>query len=153
MTKDFEGNPRPVGAASDMGAYEAGAATPVPALSVTPASLAFGTVNVGSTEDLTVTVRNAGGGTLTGSASTTAPFSVVGTASYRLAANQTKVVTVRFSPPAAGAVQQDPLPHRRRRWLRVPQWYGCHRYGYSNSVGYSRQPRFRLGQTSGIPRI
>jgi parallel beta-helix repeat protein len=101
VTKDIVGNARPVGAASDIGAYEAGTATPV--LSVTTGSLAFGTVSLGLTKDLTLTVKNAGGGTLTGLASTTAPFSVVGTASYSLAANQTKVVTVRFSPTVASA--------------------------------------------------
>jgi parallel beta-helix repeat protein len=103
VTKDIEGKPRPLGAASDIGAYETGTATTTPVLSVTPGSLAFATVGLGLTKDLTVTVKNAGGGTLTGSAATTAPFSVVGTASYSLAANQTKVVTVRFSPTVAGA--------------------------------------------------
>jgi hypothetical protein len=103
VTKDIEGKPRPLGSASDIGAYEAGTATTTPVLSVAPGSLAFGTVSLGLTKDLTVTVKNAGGGTLTGAASTTAPFSVVGTASYSLAANQTKVVTVRFSPTVAGA--------------------------------------------------
>ena len=103
VTTDFEGQSRPQGAASDVGADETGGGTPAPAIQVTPASLSFGSVNVGSTGDLTVTVRNSGGGTLTGSASTAAPFSVVGTASYALAANQTATITVRFSPTASGA--------------------------------------------------
>jgi hypothetical protein len=77
-----------------------------PAISVSPASLGFGSVSVGGTADLTVTVRNTGGGTLTGAASTSAPFSVVAGASYSLTANQSATVTVRFSPTAAGAVTQ-----------------------------------------------
>jgi hypothetical protein len=75
-----------------------------PSLTVSPGSLAFGSVNVGSTADLSVTVKNVGGGTLTGSASTAAPFSIVGTASYSLTANQTATITVRFSPTGAGTV-------------------------------------------------
>ena len=103
VAADFEGQARPQGAASDVGADETGGGTSAPAIQATPAGLSFGTVNVGSTGDLTVTVRNSGGGTLAGSASTTAPFSVVGTASYSLAANQTATITVRFSPTVAGA--------------------------------------------------
>jgi Abnormal spindle-like microcephaly-assoc'd, ASPM-SPD-2-Hydin len=103
VTTDFEGQARPQGAASDVGADETGGGTPAPAIQVTPASLSFGAVNVGSAADRSVTVRNSGGGTLAGSASTAAPFSVVGTASYALAANQTATITVRFSPTASGA--------------------------------------------------
>ena len=106
VTTDFEGQLRPKGAASDVGADEAGVATPGPDIEVTPTSLSFGPVSVGSTDDLTVTVRNTGVGTLTGSASTSAPFSVVGTASYSLAANQTATITVRFSPTASGAASR-----------------------------------------------
>jgi hypothetical protein len=106
VTTDFEGQPRPQGAASDVGADETGGATPGPDIEVTPSSLSFGPVSVGSTDDLTVTVRNSGGGTLTGAASTSAPFGVVGTASYSLAANQTATITVRFSPTAPGAASR-----------------------------------------------
>ncbi|MGH9460904.1 MAG: choice-of-anchor D domain-containing protein [Vicinamibacteria bacterium] len=74
-----------------------------PVLTVTPASLSFGSVPVTSSKDLTVTVKNVGGSTLTGSASASAPFAIVGAASYSLAANQAAVLTVRFSPTAIGA--------------------------------------------------
>jgi hypothetical protein len=106
VTTDFEGHHRPQGAASDVGAYETGGGAPAPHIQVTPASLSFGQVSVGSTDDLAVTVRNTGGGTLTGAASTSAPFKVVGTASYSLAPNHTATITVRFSPTTSGATSR-----------------------------------------------
>lgn len=45
-----------------------------PAISVTPSSVDFGGVNVGTTKDLSFTVANVGGGTLLGNATATAPF-------------------------------------------------------------------------------
>lgn len=76
-------------------------ATP-PALSVTPSSLSFGDVTVGSSKDLTFAVQNSGGGTLTGSASTSATgFTIVGGASFSLGAGTSQSVTVRFSPSSA----------------------------------------------------
>ena len=73
----------------------------LPVLALTPASLNFGNVPVGSTRDLPFTVQNTGGGTLTGSASTSAPFSIVGYNSFSLGAAQSKTITVRFSPTSA----------------------------------------------------
>jgi hypothetical protein len=75
-----------------------------PVIQVTPTALAFGSVSVGATSDLTVVVKNTGGGTLSGSASATgAAFSMVGSSSYSLTTNQTATLTVRFAPTAAGA--------------------------------------------------
>jgi hypothetical protein len=74
-------------------------ATPV--ISVSPSSLAFGNVNVGGSADKNFTVENTGGGTLTGSASTNAPYSIVSGGSYNLTAGQSQTVTVRFSPTSA----------------------------------------------------
>jgi Abnormal spindle-like microcephaly-assoc'd, ASPM-SPD-2-Hydin/Galactose oxidase, central domain/Bacterial TSP3 repeat len=73
-----------------------------PALAANPPSLDFLSVNVGSSADLTFTVQNTGGGTLTGSATASAPFSIVGNTSFSLAANQSQQITVRFSPTSAG---------------------------------------------------
>ncbi len=74
-----------------------------PVLSVSPASLSFGTVVTGTGVQQSVTVRNAGGGTLAGQASVTGPgFSLVGNGSYSLGPNATAVVTVRFAPSVAG---------------------------------------------------
>jgi hypothetical protein len=52
-------------------------------------------------EDRTFTVKNIGDGTLTGSASASAPFSIVSGGSYSLTNGQSQTVTVRFSPTSA----------------------------------------------------
>jgi hypothetical protein len=78
--------------------------TIAPVIAVTPSSQGFGNVAVGSTADRTFTVTNAGGGTLTGSASTSAPFSIVGEGSYNLSAGASKTVTARFQPTAVAIV-------------------------------------------------
>lgn len=78
-----------------------GGSTTTPVISVTPASQDFGTVAVGSTAERTFTVQNVGGGTLSGSANTTVPFSVVSGGGYSLGAGASQTVTVRFSPAAA----------------------------------------------------
>jgi hypothetical protein len=78
---------------------------PAPVLSVTPPSLDFGNVTVGTTSDLNFTVTNTGGGTLTGTASVPAgPFSIAAGATYSIAAGATHTVTVRFAPTATGPV-------------------------------------------------
>jgi subtilisin family serine protease len=77
--------------------------SPDPVLSVIPGSLSFGSVSVGSVKDLTVTVKNVGNGTLSGTASAGGAYSVVGGGSYSLASNQQQVITVRFAPPSSGA--------------------------------------------------
>jgi Tol biopolymer transport system component len=78
-----------------------------PAISMTPASRDFGSVQVGSYADLTFTVQNTGGGTLSGNASVPAPFSIVSGSPYSLTAGQCQVVTVRFSPTPAQAYSQN----------------------------------------------
>jgi hypothetical protein len=88
-----------------------GSAAPVvevPAIEVTPASLAFGTVTIGQAKDLTLTVRNAGGGVLAVSQMQVplgafSPFSLVSpTAPFTLAGGASQSVTVRFAASAAG---------------------------------------------------
>lgn len=78
-----------------------GAVQPQPILSLSPASLAFGSVAVGSSVDLNFTVQNTGGGTLSGSASVPAPFSIVSGSPYSLTAGQSIFVWVRFAPTSA----------------------------------------------------
>ena len=74
-----------------------------PIIQVTPGSLTFGYVPVGSTKDLTLTVKNAGVGTLTGNATTAAPFSIVSGGSYSLeAGDDSQVVTVQYKPTSSG---------------------------------------------------
>ena len=72
---------------------------------VLPTTLAFGSVTVGSTRDLSFTITNNGTTALSGSVSEAcAPFSLVaGGGSYTLSAGQSREVTVRFAPTAAGS--------------------------------------------------
>ncbi|HSC96833.1 MAG TPA: S8 family serine peptidase [Burkholderiales bacterium] len=75
-----------------------------PLISVAPEVLDFGTVNANAFFDRAFTVQNAGSGTLTGSASTAAPFAIQSGASYSLSAGQSQTVTVRFSPTTVGTI-------------------------------------------------
>jgi subtilisin family serine protease len=83
--------------------FAAVGAVAVPVISVTPDSLDFGLVLVGSSADLTFTVKNTGGGTLIGDATTSPPYTIVSGGSYNLTAGQTQTVTVRFMPTSGGA--------------------------------------------------
>jgi len=70
-----------------------------PAISVTPTGTTdFGSVTVDTSTDRDFTVKNTGGPTLTGSASTSAPFSIVSGGSFSLGAGASQTVVVRFSP-------------------------------------------------------
>jgi hypothetical protein len=82
--------------------YSAKVDQPFPIIQVTPVSLNYGNVRVGSTRDLTLTIKNAGGGTLTGNATTDAPFSIVSDESYSLIADEVQVVTIRYQPTTPG---------------------------------------------------
>ncbi|HEX2710784.1 MAG TPA: choice-of-anchor D domain-containing protein, partial [Candidatus Acidoferrales bacterium] len=78
--------------------------SPTPVLSVTPqATVDFGSIVVGGSADRSFTVANTGGGTLTGTATSAAPFSVVSGGSFGLSGGASQTVVVRFSPTAAGA--------------------------------------------------
>ena len=74
---------------------------PQPAIGVTPTTRDFGNVSVGGSADASFVVENTGTGTLTGQATTAAPYSIVAGGAYSLTAGQTQTVTVRFSPTAA----------------------------------------------------
>ena len=75
-----------------------------PVCQITPDSLAFGDVEVGETKDLPITIKNTGGGTLSGVVSEECPvYSIAsGGGSYALTAGQEKTVTVRFAPMDEG---------------------------------------------------
>ncbi len=77
-----------------------------PVIQVTPGSVSYGTVAVGAGGTNQFVVQNVGTGTLSGSASASAPFSVVAGASYSLAAGQTQTVVVAFSPAVASNYNQ-----------------------------------------------
>jgi len=64
----------------------------------------LGNVNLGSNSEFAFTLSNDGGTAITGTASTTAPFSVVAGANYTLNAGASTTVRVRFTPAGVGAV-------------------------------------------------
>src|SRR5215469_882347 len=77
-----------------------------PVISVTPTNLNFGIIGVGRTKDLVVTIENAGGGTLAGSASAKDYFSVVSGGTYNLTNHQSQKVTIRYNPKTVGDFSQ-----------------------------------------------
>ena len=77
-----------------------------PGIQVTPGSIGYGTVLAGTNVANQFVVQNTGAGTLSGSASVSAPFSVASGGSYNLGAGQTQAVVVVFSPLAAGNYTQ-----------------------------------------------
>ena len=107
FTTDKDGNSRPATGNWDVGAYQFALVTnTTPVLQATPGSIVYGTVLGGTSVTNSFTVKNAGGGTLSGTASVGAPFSVVSGGSYSLGAGQTQAVTVVFSPTVASNYNQ-----------------------------------------------
>lgn len=75
-----------------------------PMCAVSPESLNFGSIRLGSATDLTFSIANTGGGTLSGTLSdTSAAFTLLGATSYSLTAGQFADFTVRFVPLREGA--------------------------------------------------
>lgn len=74
---------------------------------VEPDNLDFGTIATGETKDLTFTIKNRGGRTLSGSISELCShYSIAsGGGSYSLAYGQSRLVTVRFEPTSGGMHQ------------------------------------------------
>lgn len=72
-------------------------------LTVAPSSFDFGSVAVGASASSTFMLTNSGATTISGVASTNAPFSILSGAAYTLAAGQSQTVAVRFAPTAAGS--------------------------------------------------
>ena len=77
----------------------------VPVISVSPASLDFGTINSGQTKDLSLTITNNGNAPLTVSAITPtgSAFTVTSSLPPPIAAASSATVTVRFAPTAGGS--------------------------------------------------
>jgi hypothetical protein len=84
------------------GAFEFAGASTNPIISVSPSSANFGTLLTNTTADAVFGVTNSGAGTLTGTASTSVPFTILSGGSYSLTNNQGQNVTVRYSPTTAG---------------------------------------------------
>src|SRR5207245_28936 len=74
------------------------------AVPVIAASLDSRTGGAASRGGLRFTVQNTGGSTLTGSASTSAPYSIASGASFNLGPGASQLVVVRFSPTVTGSV-------------------------------------------------
>jgi hypothetical protein len=77
-----------------------------PVIHVTPGSIAYGTLLSGTSATNSFTVQNVGGGTLSGTASVGAPFSILSGGSYNLGSNQSQTVKVVFSPTVASNYSQ-----------------------------------------------
>ena len=59
-----------------------------------------------SSSSLTLTVQNAGGGTLAGTATVSAPFQIISGGGYSLGPNQSQNVVLRFNPATTGSVSK-----------------------------------------------
>ncbi|NNE10354.1 MAG: choice-of-anchor D domain-containing protein, partial [Gemmatimonadetes bacterium] len=72
--------------------------------SLSTTSLDFGTISTGSTKDLSFTIKNTGTQTVSGSAlEFCGEYSIIsGSGAFSLTAGQSRTVTVRFAPTAAG---------------------------------------------------
>lgn len=108
FTTDGDGKPRPSINNWDVGPYQysAGVTVTDPAIQVSPGSLDFGAVASGVSVTNTFTVKNIGGGTLTGTAKVAAPFQIVSGTPYTLTANESTQVAVAYSPSGAATDQQ-----------------------------------------------
>jgi hypothetical protein len=80
-----------------------------PQQQITPAQYDFGTLLTGHSATGVLQIVNTGGSLLIGSVAAAAPFAVIAGGAYNLAAGQTGVVTVAFSPGAAGTFNADLL--------------------------------------------
>ncbi len=74
----------------------------LPAIAVGPASQNFGAISVGTSASRIFYVTNTGGGTLTGSASAGAPFSIYAGGNYSLTNSQRQAVVVWYFPTVPG---------------------------------------------------
>jgi len=102
FTDDFDSIARTVPWA--IGAYQSPGTGPGddPETALSPSTLNFGFVKVGNTATQTVVVENIGQGTLTGSASVSAPFSITGNDDYALVNGATTNIAVVYTPTTPG---------------------------------------------------
>ena len=112
ISRDIMQTPRPQGTAYDIGAYElvAGGTPPPPtqgALTVSPQSLAFGNVLIGTSAKQTVTLSNSSSTSITVNSvgiSGTGFSQTSPTLPLTLASGQSSSVTVTFAPQNSGSV-------------------------------------------------
>ena len=75
---------------------------PIPAIAISPTNLDFGQIAVGQTATLQMTVKNVGGGTLAGVASTdNGSFRIVSGSPFSLGSQQPQVIKVSYQPSGA----------------------------------------------------
>jgi len=77
-----------------------------PVIQVTPGSLPYGSILNTASITNSFTLQNVGIGTLSGTASVSAPFSILSGGSYNLAPSQSQAVQVVFTPGTAGSYSQ-----------------------------------------------
>jgi hypothetical protein len=100
---DKDGNARPSTGAWDIGPYQYAAAPTNPVIIVSPTTLNFGSVPMSSSNALSFTVQNTGGGILSGTASVAGSFfSIVDSGTYSLGAGQSQVVRISYRPTTTG---------------------------------------------------
>ena len=92
---------------SNEASYQVPIPTNPPAIQVAPGSLAYGTLLSGAAKTNSFTVSNTGGGTLSGTATVSAPYSIVSGGTYNLGAGQNQTVSVVFAPATAGTYNQN----------------------------------------------
>lgn len=105
---DKDGTARGAGSVWDIGAYGSSAAflAPTnPVLAVTTGSLNFGSVATNASMTMSLTVKNSGGGTLTGTATTILPFAI-SNGNYSLGAGQSQTIGIKFTPTTSGSVSK-----------------------------------------------
>jgi formylglycine-generating enzyme required for sulfatase activity len=115
---------------------------------VTPSPLVFGSVMLGSSADQSFTIKNAGGGRLSGTVGAgSGAFTVMsGGGSYSLRAGQEWPVMVRFAPTAVGA-QQYVLPLGSSACADPT----CTGTGTAGDMVFVPAGNFTMGSTEGYP--
>jgi hypothetical protein len=73
-----------------------------PIIELSPSTLSFGYVYLGNTNNLTLSLKNAGGGSLVGTATVMAPFFIESGSTYSLTNNQEQIISVQFIPEEEG---------------------------------------------------
>jgi uncharacterized repeat protein (TIGR02543 family) len=73
-----------------------------PKLQLAPNSYDFGEIVIQTTSTCTITITNIGGGTLSGSATVSAPYSIVSGETYSLLTNESQSVEIKYAPTEVG---------------------------------------------------
>ena len=73
-----------------------------PAITISARTLDFGAVPVGSNNERSFKIQNVGAGILTGRASVSPPFSILGDSAFVLKPAQSQLITVQYAPTSTG---------------------------------------------------